>query len=88
MPDIGMVIRQFAGLIGNRLRDFLAAIAHIDAIESGKCIQHAIAVPILDEHARCCPDHPVRAFAARVLGEVCRGMKEVVPIPLIELIIP
>ena len=87
VADIGMVISQFAGLIGNGLGDFLTAIADVHAVKPGKGIEQLRAVAIFDMDTRCSPDHPVGAFAARVLGKMSRGVEKVFSIPLIQLIV-
>ena len=48
VADVGVIICQFPGLIGDRLGDFAAPIADINTVEPGKGIQQAVSVTVLD----------------------------------------
>jgi hypothetical protein len=87
VADIGVVIGQFLRLRGDRLGDFLAAIADVDAVEPGEGVEQAVAVTVLDKDALAAGDDPVRHVAARELREMGGGMEKVIAIPLVELIV-
>ena len=82
MADIGVVVGEFVRLGGDGVGDLLAAVADIDAVEAGEGVEQPVAVAILDIDAGAAGDDAARALAARVLGEMGRGMEEVLPVPL------
>src|SRR3569833_2113438 len=75
------------GLLGDGVGDLAAAVADIDAIETGKGIEKAVAVAILDIDARTAGEDAAAGFAARVLAQMGGGMKEALPVPGVELIV-
>jgi hypothetical protein len=87
MADIRMVIGQFARLIGNRFGNLLPTLTDVHAIKPCERVQKTGAVTIFDMHTRGGLDHAAGAFAARMLGKVGRGMEEIVPVPLVKLVI-
>ncbi len=87
VAHIGMVIGKFLRLGGDGLGDFLPPITDIDAVEPGKAVEQAVAVPVLDVNAGAAGHDPVRAFAPCVLGKMGGGMKEILPVPLVELVV-
>ena len=64
MPDIGMIIGELAGLLGDGVGDLAAAIADIDAIEAGEGVQAAPAVTVGDVDALAAGDDAGRRIAA------------------------
>ena len=87
MPDIGMVIGQFLRLFGDGVDDLGPAIADVDAIKPGKCIQQAVALAVLDIDALAAGHHTVRHLAAGKLRQMGGRVKEILPVPLIQQII-
>jgi hypothetical protein len=87
VAHVGMVIGKLAGLGGNGVGNFGAAIANIDAIEPGKSIEKVVPVAVFNMAALAGFDDPSWGFAAGVLGEMGRWVKEILAIPLIELVI-
>ena len=87
MADIGVVKGKLARLSGHRLGDFMPAIADIHAIKPGEGVKQPVAVTILDMDAGAAADDAVGAFPARVLGEMRGGMKQIVPVPLVDLVV-
>ena len=87
VADIGMVIGQFAGLIGDGLGDLLTSIADVDTIETGKGIQQTDAIAVGDVASLCRLDDPLRDIAAREFGQMGRRMKEILAVPLGQLIV-
>ena len=71
MAYIGVVICQFAGLLGNGLGHFLTAIADIHAVKPSKCVQKTISIAVGDVTAACGLHDPIGAFAAGVLRKMC-----------------
>ncbi len=87
VADVGVVIGQFMRLLGNRLGDLGPAVAHVHAVETGKSVEHLVAVAVGDMAAFGGFDHTGRAFAARVLRQMGGGVKEIFTVPLFEHIV-
>ena len=87
MTCIGMVIRKFAGLVGNRFGDFLTPIAYIHAVKTGKAIQQFVPVTVFDVRAARGTDDPAWGIAAGVPCQMGGWVKEIFAVPLGQLII-
>jgi hypothetical protein len=87
VADIGVVIGELLGLRGDRLGDLGAAVADIDAIEPGEGVEQPVAVAVLDEHALAAAHDALGGLAAGELGEVGRGVEEIVAVPLGDLVV-
>ena len=81
MADIGVVIGEVLGLRGDRVGDLLAAIADIDAVETGEGVDAFLAVDVPDVDAFAAGDDAGRRFAAGMRAHMGRGMEEMVAIP-------
>lgn len=87
MTCIGMVIRQLARLVRDRLGDFLTPIAYIHAVKTGKAIQQFVPVAVFDVRAAGGTDDPAGRFAAGVPCQMGGRVKEIFAVPLGQLII-
>lgn len=87
MPCIGMIIRQLARLVCNRVGDFLTPIAHIHTVKTGKAIQQFVPVTVFDVRAARGTDDPAGGVAAGVPCQMGGWVKEILAIPLGQLII-
>ena len=81
MPDIGVVVGQFLRLRGDGVGDLLAAVADIDAIETGEGIEAFAAADIGDVDAFAASYHPCRGLAARMHAHMRGGVEEMVAVP-------
>ena len=82
-----MVVGELPGLRSDRLGHLLPAVTDVDAIEAGKAVEQTVAFTIVDEDTFAAGDDAVFQLAAGELGKVSRRMKEVIVIPLVELIV-
>ena len=70
MADIGVVVAQLVGLLGDGLGNLSLAVADVDAVEAGEAVEAALAVAVFDIDAAAAGDDPGRRFTARMLGHV------------------
>jgi hypothetical protein len=70
VADIGVVIGQFARLIGNRFGNLLTPIADIHAVKTCESIQKSRPVTVGDVAILGRGDDPLRNIAARELGQM------------------
>jgi hypothetical protein len=87
VADIGVVIGELPGLLGDRLGDLLAPVADVDAVEAGEGVEEPLAVAIDDVAALGTRHDPVRRLAAGVLAEMGRGVEEVLAVPAVENVV-
>ena len=87
MTCIGMVIRQLARLVRDRLGYLLAPIAHIHAVKTCKAIQQFVPVTVFDVRAARGTDDPAGGVAAGVPCQMGGRVKEIFAVPLGQLII-
>ncbi len=84
---ISVVIGQLARLRGDRLGDFGAAIARVDAVQPRKPVQQAVAVAVGDVDALAPGDDALRRLAARELAEIGRGMEKILAVPFAQFVV-
>ena len=87
MADIGVVVGELAGLRGDGVGDLGAAVADVDAVETGEGVEEALAVAVLDVDAGAAGDDARGGLAAGVLGEVGGGVEEGLAVPEGELVV-
>src|SRR5665213_339946 len=76
-----MVIGEFIGLFGNRLGNFDAAIANIDAIEACKAVNERVTQCVLDAHPIASLDNGwVTEFSRSEVFDLGERMKNRLPI--------
>ena len=84
MADIGMVIRQLAGLCGDCLVHFGLAIPDVDTIQAGKGIQQTVAIAVLNVTALAAGHDTLRDIAPREFGQMCGRVEKIFAIPLFQ----
>ena len=74
-------------LIGDGLRDFGAAIAHVHAIEAREGVQQAVAVAVGDVAALAAGDDALRRLAPRELPQMGRWVEKALAVPTGQFVI-
>ena len=87
MAGVGMVIAQLMCLSGDGIGDRALAIARVHAIEPGEPVEEPVAVTVDDVTALGPLDDPRRAFAARMLRQMCGRVKEILAVPFVQYVV-
>ena len=84
MPNIRVVVSQFFGLSGNRIGNFLSAVACIHTVKPCESIQKLVTIPIFNIDTAGGLDHPTWAVSSRMLRQMGRRMEKILAVPLIK----
>jgi hypothetical protein len=86
VADIGVVIGEVSGLLGDGIGNLLAAVADIDAVEAGKCIEAGAAVRIGDVDAFAAGNDARCVLTPRMHAHMGGRMEEVVAVPGVQFV--